>query len=387
MKMKSIAIAGAICASSLSLASATQYVYMTGSTAMRAIVYHTFADGTGVFDAAPTFVGYNGSSSAGANFMLFSNTIGTIPTIVKCHWSGSEAGIVDVSGSVNESFLDDSVIPGGSQLGTTPTGSSLTTNTVDLAMADNALAFSKTPGSSALQTFVGTIPFVVVKGSNSLPSVASITDVTDQQLRKILLVSGQKLALFTGVSTDTTNYVYISGRDNNSGTRVNTFGITGFGIKSAPKQIELDGTGNMLDTGAPFHYIGDIGFSSGGTLVGTLTTDTAASVDHVNAGHTGFLVLAYAGLSDANSVTNKSVVKLSYNGVFESPTSVIEGQYGLWGNEYALQASGASTQAQAVYTSLTAATGIGNYCDNVIAFAPATMNATRGGPTTDPTHK
>jgi hypothetical protein len=394
MKMKSIAIAGAICAGSMSLALAQpQYVYMTGSTAFRAATFATLSAPGAVFDNAPLYVGYNGSSASGANFMIFSNTItiAGIPTpiIVKCHWSGSEAGVADVSGSVNESFLDDSVIPGGSQLGTTPTGSSLTTNTVDLAMADNALAFSKNPGSSASQTFCGIIPFVFVKGSNSLAAVTNVTNVTDQQLRKTLLVTGQKLALFTGVAADTNNYVYISGRDSFSGTRVNAYGITGFGIKSAPKQIELDATtGNMVDTGAPFHYVGDIGFSSGGTLVQTLTNNTAASVDHVNVGKTGFLVIAYAGISDANSVTNKSVVKLSYNGVAESSAAIEEGQYGFWGNEYVLQSSGASSQAQTVYTKLAdPTTGIAGNCDGTIAISPNAMNATRGGPTTDPTHK
>ena len=42
--------------------------------------------------------------------MIFSNTVSTVPTIVKCAWSGSEAGIVDVSGSTAELFLQDGTL-------------------------------------------------------------------------------------------------------------------------------------------------------------------------------------------------------------------------------------------------------------------------------------
>jgi len=385
MKLKSFAMISAICAGSVSLASAQQYVYLTGSTAFRGTVYATL-NSTAVFDTAPTFVGYNGSSASGCNFMLFSNTIASTPTIIKCHWSGSEAGILDVSSSTQESFLSDTVIPGGTQLGTTPSGSQLITNGVDLAMADNAVAFSQNPGSSASQTFVGVIPFSWVRGSNNLASVSNLTNVTDQQIRKAL-AGGQKLALFTGVPTDTTNYVYVSGRDNGSGTRVNAFGISGYGIKTPPFQIELDGTGNMINLDGAGTYDGDYGFSSGGTLAGTLGIDTSGSADQVHTGNTGFVTIAYLGRSDANTAVNKGGIELSYNGVKESPTTIMEGQYGFWGNEYVLQRSGASSQAQAVYTKLKATTGIPASCDGVIAFNNTQMHATRGGPTTDPQHK
>src|SRR3981189_1937710 len=114
MKIKSLVIAGTLGLGLVNLASAVDYVYITGSTAMRGIVYHTFFDGNNVFDAAPSFVGFQGSSASGCNFMVFSNTIASTPTIVKCHWSGSEAGIADVSSANQQSFLADTVALDGS---------------------------------------------------------------------------------------------------------------------------------------------------------------------------------------------------------------------------------------------------------------------------------
>src|SRR3974390_753780 len=151
MKIKSLAMIGALaCGSGSPALAQPQYIYITGSTAMRSIVYHAFADGAGVFDATPNFVGYGSSTASSCSFMNFSNTLGgSTPTIVKCHWSGSEAGITDVSGSTQESFLNAPGVGGVAATGpngATPTGSQLITNGVDLAMADNNLSFSKTPG-------------------------------------------------------------------------------------------------------------------------------------------------------------------------------------------------------------------------------------------------
>jgi hypothetical protein len=386
MKIKTLVITGALSLGLVNLASAVDYVYVTGSTAMRGIVYHTFFDGNNVFDAAPSFVGFQGSSASGCNFMVFSNTIASTPTIVKCHWSGSEAGIADVSSAAQESFLADTVVLDGSFSTGTPSGSQLITNGVDLAFADNTLLFSQNPGSTAVQAFVGVIPFTFVRGTNSLPAAAAVNNITDQQFRA-LIKGGQKLALLTGNVTDTANYAYISGRDSLSGTRANTYGITGFGIKASPQQIELDNTGNMINLDGAGSYSGDYGFSSGGTLAGTLGKDTANSADQVHTGRTGFVTIAYLGRSDANTAIGVGGVELTYNGVSYSSNNIVEGKYALWGNEQVLKRAGVSTPGATVWTKLSSATGVPAKCDGVTAFSSVQMHAQRTGPTTDPSHK
>lgn len=388
MKMKSIVLTGVLTLGLVNMASAVNYVYVTGSTAMRGIVYHTFKDGTGVFDAAPSYVARGGGTSAsGANWMTFSNTIAGTPTIVKCHWSGSEAGVADVSTANQQSFLDDSVALDNTYSSSNPTGSQLITNGVDLAMSDTTTAFSKNPASTASQAFVGVIPFVFVRGFNSLPGITNFSNITDQQFRAAIK-GGQKLALYTGGVNDTTNYVYISGRDDGSGTRANAFGITGFGIKSSPSQIELDGSGNMIDLDGVGTYAGDYGFASGGTLAATLGIDTANKADQVHLGRTGFVTVMYAGRSDANTAINLGGVELTYNGVNYSSNNIVEGKYNFWGNAQALKRSGVSTPGAAVWAKWTnPTTGIPAYCDGVSAFSSAMMHAQRTGPTSDPSHK
>src|SRR5580704_2092926 len=100
MKINSTILAAVLALGLVGLAEAatTNYVYITGSTAARGVVFNALA--TNVFDSAPTIVAYNNSSSSslgGANFQLLAGTIGGTNVTVKTHWSGSEAGVVDVS--------------------------------------------------------------------------------------------------------------------------------------------------------------------------------------------------------------------------------------------------------------------------------------------------
>jgi hypothetical protein len=390
MKKKSFLLACLIGAASISLSQATQYIYLTGSTAARATVYNTLIAGVG-FDASPTFVGYGSGTPSGCTYMNFSNTVSGISTEVKCSWSGSEAGIADTAGTVSEAFLNDAGVGGVAGSGAnpaTPAGAELVTNTVDLAMADNALAFSKTPGSTALQTEVCTIPFVLVKNFNTVSDQSSLTNISVSGFQK-LASGGEKLALYTGNSADTNTYVYLSGRDSFSGTRANVFGDTAYGIKHNPEQIEIDGTsGAMLDPNGDGSYETTEGFSSGGTLAKSLGVDTSAAVDQLNGGN-GFVVVAYLGLSDAITAEGlgNPAVQLTYNGVAESAAAVIEGRYELWGNEYVLEKSGASSQAQTLYTKLVSATGIPSKTDGVSTISLSAMHATRTGPTTPPAHR
>src|SRR5262249_55486151 len=108
MKMKTILLAGALGLGAVNLASAAtvQYVYLTGSTAARTASYNAL-NSLNVWDSAPTFVGFGNSTASKSTYMIFSNSISSQPIIVKCLWSGSEAGIADVSSSAQEPFLND----------------------------------------------------------------------------------------------------------------------------------------------------------------------------------------------------------------------------------------------------------------------------------------
>ena len=387
MMQKSLVLASALSLAMASLAGAatTNYVYMTGSTAARAQVYATYNDVGVVFQAAPTVITQGSTSANGASYMSFygqlvGDSSGNI-TCVKAHWSGSEAGIADlVSGT--EAFLAD----GAANSLASATPGPFVNSPVDLAMADNNKTYSKNPTAAITGAFVGVIPFVFVKEKGSL---AGITNVTDAQIR-VILTGGSPAALVTGNAADT-SWVYLSGRDSLSGTRVNAQGDTAFGIKSSPQMVAVNADGSMLQVPAGSGTVlGDtgFGFGSGGTLAGQMGFDLsqATAVDlNVGSGH--YSVISYLGISDSQTAVAAGGTVLTFNGVAESPSNVQQGLYTFWGNEFVYRKNTVSSQAQSVYTLLASVTnGINAHADNVKLIDSRTMQATRNGPTSDVTH-
>jgi hypothetical protein len=378
MNTKSVLLAGALCLGIASLAEAQQYVYVTGSTAARAAFFATVTNGNTVFDAAPTIITQGSANPGSASFMWFSNTLGSVATIIKCHWSGSEGGIGDIAGSGTESFLADNAPSSSSTPG--PTVSS----TVDLAMADNDKAFSLNPNAAITGVKVCIIPF---KWEKEKGSAAALVNVTDQNLRQALVGNG-RLDLFTGNPADTT-YVYVSGRDNQSGTRVNEYGETGFGIFSAPSQLQVNPNGSMLDQGGGI-YLGDYGYSGGGSLATQMGSDltqvTSVDVSPNGTGVEKFSVIAMLGYGDSVTAEGNGATPLTYNGVAYSTQAVIDGQWNAWGNEFCYRKNTVSSQATTVFNKLTASTGISGHADGTVTISLSSMRAHRNGPTSDPIH-
>jgi hypothetical protein len=146
----------------------------------------------------------------------------------------------------------------------------------------------------------------------------------------------------------------------------------------------MDSSGNMLDLDPPNGvYAGDFGFSSGGTLAGTLGANTTAKSDLWN-GVTGYSVIAFLSRSDANTAITAGAIEITANGVAESPATVKEGTYTYWGNEYIYQKNGASSEAQSVYNNMLVS--IPNDVNGISAIKLTDMHATRSGPTSDPAH-
>jgi hypothetical protein len=378
MKLKKLIVASALSLGFVSLCEAGT-IYLTGSTAMRSSIYTTIRTPGSVFTALPTTTTYEGSSASGANYMVFSGTLvgGSGTTVIKCHWSGSEGGIRDVVTGATELFVDDSIVDGANHTGSPGTTIS---HSADLAMADSSQAFSrnKTP-TLTTGAKVAVITFTWVRN----PGLWTGTNINDMMIRQAL-VGACKRAVFTGNASDTNDYVYVSGRDNQSGTRVNQFGESGFGIFTLPNQIEMDSSGNMLDLDPPNGvYQGDFGFSSGGTLAGTLGANTTAKTDPISGG-TGYSVIAFLSRGDANTAIANGAIELTANGVAQNSANVKEGTYTYWGNEYIYQKNGASSEAQAVYNNMVAS--IPNDVNGTTAIKLTDMHSTRTGPTSDPTH-
>jgi hypothetical protein len=369
--------------------STAQTVYMTGSTAFRGNTFTALSTSGVVFNPAPTVTTWGNATASKGNFMTFVGTaVGGGALTVQCSWSGSEAGVADVALGTAEPFSADTAD------GTVHSGNPTTTanHVVDIAMADNDTPFSKTYGNNPTpptaivnKAEVGVVTFKWVRN----PGLWTGANVADYQIRQALTPPfGAFQAVFDG-NPASLHSVYVSGRDNGSGTRVNTFGISGYGIFTPPGQIELSG-GVMQSVGGKF--IGDFGFTSGGTLAGTLGTSTVGSTDSVNGG-TGFSVIAYLGFNDAATAVTAGATELTYNGVLFSLGAITEGNYDFWGNEYIMQNNAAVAPATTVYANLAALTGINstiplgaaNTAPNGIRLSD--MHTTRSGPLGDPQHK
>jgi hypothetical protein len=385
---------------SASAAAPQEVVYVTGSTAARGAFYNTVANGTtGIFTAAPAIIAY-GSTAATASKATFMEFYGTDAhtgqtLLITTDWSGSEAGIQDVSGTGTEGFnVDDSTAFGAAGSVTTPgTQPATVQHTVDIAQADNAKNFSKEPSTTAASAYDNlAIPFVFVRTTaNSAPFAAdlpSFNNITTDSFQN-LANGGDQLPLFTGNNADAGFFAYLAGRDDNSGTRVNTFGITGFGITSLPNQIELS-SGQLVainDPTLPSPYYTTEGQSSGGTLAKSLgdTSATADLIQDPTGATVGLIAVAYLGLSDAGTATAApyNAVQLSYNGVAYSTTAVEEGTYTFWGREYTFLRNAPSAPATWVNGKV-----IASLKNNTSGFeiSQSLLHVTRSGPTTPPTY-
>jgi hypothetical protein len=399
MKINKAILCAALGLSVAGIAGADE-IYMTGSTAARAAVYATLMNPGSVFSAVPVFTGF-GAAGNGDGYMAFSGTLvgGSGTTIINCHWSGSEAGITDTATPTGnpETFMADSLISSTTTSDTSGNPGSTQSHNVDLAMADNAPTYSPsyskiTNPALANQGIVGVVPFKWVRNPGVTPSGGvQFGNVTDSEIRQVLN-GGTKLSVFTGNSADSTTWVYVAGRDNSSGTRVNAFGDSGFGASSTPGQIEInaDGTLNYSSIRGVKTYTQDWGQSSGGSLAAELEISTASAAD-ANKSTTGYTAIGYLGVSDATTATTHGATLLTYNGVAFSDAAIEEGNYTFWGNEYVLQTAynygTQSTHVAAVYSSLTSSTtGVTSQADGNILIPLSAMHCSRTSPGADPTH-
>jgi hypothetical protein len=392
------AIIAAVLGLSVASVSEAANVYMSGSTAMRGVIYNAMTTPNIVFNSAGSvFTGYGGSGS-GDTYMAFSGVLkgGSGTTVIKCFWSGSEAGILDLVGGGSETFIADGSLNGLDNAGSPSVGTTGESKPVNLAMADTKQTYSQNPTPTLTHgTEVGIVTFKWVRN----PGVWTGGNVTDQQIRSAL-GGAAPIGLFTGANDDT-SYVYVAGRDTSSGTRANALGESGYGINTSVAQIVLSG-GAMTDPDGGGTYETDSGQSSGGTLAKSLNFITTAgtgvdlTANGTGAGGTGngFSVIAYLGYNDAKTAltaASNPATELTYDGVAFSTANVENGTYNFWGNEYLYEANNVNSTsnpaAQSTYTNLGSITsGVDTIFDDLSAIPLSQMHASRPGPNGDPSH-
>ena len=344
MKAIKTFIAGAFVLASLNLASAQTVLRITGSTAFRAATLTAIGH---ILNPGYT-VGYAGSSITGAGQSVYSGTTiaGNIPVVIKTSWSGSTGGLQTLS-QLNPVITVSNWLQIGS-IGSGLTGPYDAATPADVTMADSyqsSTAFTGTGFATLADNPVGVVGFTWVKGQTNDPTVAlsmaNVTNITELQARLLLATGSVPLSLFTGTPGDSVFNLDVTGRDEDSGTRTDTFIECGFGAFGSPLQYQPTIAGGVVTSVAPwpantvngisYTQLGHSGYSSGGTLASALNTpvNTGATDYYGNK----FALISYAGISDAVNV-NGGNNYLSYNGVPYSAANIQQGRYTFWSYEH-----------------------------------------------------
>jgi hypothetical protein len=383
MKKISLITVGLVAVGLVSTASATETLYITGSTAFRANVNNSLLnDGTalGLGSATSTVIGT--AYSSGGSSLVFSNTLSGNPILIKTAFTGSEAGIASL---LDRAILDPTPGFPSAPLPNTPlptflgddgtsTGPNNGTHLPDIALADTSqsVSLSKTPTLNIVGgTTLGIVQFAWLKGANNgQANYAHLSNVTLPQLNVLLGTGSLDLSFFTGTSSDFGTTIWLTGRNYGSGTRVNALIDTLYGYGNSVVQYAANPTyaaNGVLNKAATVNNlaenqikpIGNDGYDSGGGVAGVLgSTGTFTS-----------LPVGYIGLADATSIAGVALGGgvitgtyaggfsggftapvggqfLTVNGVAYSDQAIINGAYDYYGHEHIFTSS--SSQADGV---------------------------------------
>ena len=260
MKIKTLLFTGL---TGLALAGAAQaqttYIEITGATAFRSAAVTAI---NSAFNAGGNFAyAFANTSAAGNTTSLTNGSMqawkGTFPgiagtTIIRTSWNGSVEGVRAVAvpnATNNPLYLLESNIPGTLAAGggtpatrrfhSDPGGPGAAVNAtfyeqVESDMSFSDVAQSATPVSGLALTGgpVGVVVFSMIASKtwkdDSAGDTSGLTNITAQQFRSMAQLGSVPLSFFSGTSVHT-NRVYLTGRNDGSGTRTSYLAETGVG--------------------------------------------------------------------------------------------------------------------------------------------------------------
>ncbi len=188
-------------------------------------------------------------------------------------------------------------------------------------------------------------------------------------------------ALFTGDASDTNQFVYPVGRNNRSGTRVDTLACTRYGINVPVDQFNVggfpssDGTTPVLAENTDPND----GYNGGGDVEKAMHIDGSCQQTDPISGKAGWFAIAYLGIGDANTLLGNGGIWLSFNGIPYSNATVEEGQYSFWNYEYMYGRVGISGFAQTYGNNLASPRSLCNTCMQSSPVIRATRHTTESG--------
>lgn len=316
MKNKVSILATAATLALIGASSGQTVIDITGSTAGRSAVItavKALLDGE-----TATWVG-NDSETKANKQIYFGGTYGGQPVTVRMFWSGSAAGVRDISDAPQ---LDASYIvsnyAGAAGRNDTAALAAASAETVSEIGFSDVFQSSTTFTTNALadEVSVAVLPFVFMKNEGA---PAGLTNMTPALFSALYGGLGElPLAIFTGVAADSAKLVYATGRNNESGTRITTVANCYYSLNLQINQYE----GTVTDNVASINYVGNAGYSSGSsvaTLLGGTLADTNTSM------------VGYLGISDGASAAALGASYMKFNGVDYTADNVQNGSYTQWG--------------------------------------------------------
>lgn len=339
MKIKNTLLLAAASFAAASAVNAQTVIDVTGSTAGRSAVHNAIR----TVLSNETFV-YNGSSFNGASKVLFKGDISGTPVIVRTSWSGSAAGVRDVAQNNSSVWFANTSIDTNSL---NNTNVNLANNTANTVQDTAEIAYSDVFQSSTIygtptltDDKAGIIPF---KFYASADAPASVSNITSLQARTLFGAGYIPLAFFSGNNSDQATYIYATGRDPESGTRITGMAEIGYGVFGAVQHYQptvLSGAvTNVTLWPAGTYAEGNGGYTSGSGVKPVLEANGFAN---------GFGLISFTGSSDWSAIAKE----LTYNGVAYSADNVKEGKYTFWGYLHQMRHSSLAGTPLSFYNSL-----------------------------------
>ncbi len=318
MKLKHALLVLATAASALApVAHAQVQLTLIGSTAFRSAVkdrLSTLFDANSIANTAnSTTLFYSGTMSNAVP------SLGTNQVVIRTAFSGSISGMTDLKNGVYEPCINYD--------------GSATNVLADLAFGEGFPSSATPPiSASAFGTneILGVVPIVFVANNNLVNM--GVQNITREQASLLLFDSGPGgiPASFLGATgPNSTNVVYLIGRNTDSGTRITIEHVLGY-----------IGAESLWATNGNGGYIPNPGFSSGGSTANNIAG--------------GAQSIGYVGLSDYSTITNNATALL-FEGVAAIPFNVTTGKYPMWAYEHLYSRVGLSPNQQSVREALVAA--------------------------------
>lgn len=256
---KTILIAVLAIAAFAGTVQAQSRIHITGATAFRSAsvnsINQLFIDSGSPYSRtfANTDIGGTSKSFTGSSYHAWRGTItGLGSVIVKCSWNGSVEGIraVAVANSNNNAqYIGDGDLPAVPVTGSTQESktyallsSNFTQEVAQLAFSDVSVSSTPVSASSLTGGSVGVVVFAFC-ANKTWRDDALADNLGIQQFRALAAGGRAKASLFTGiqpVAGDATDkngkFVYLTGRNDGSGTRTSYLSETGVGASKAINQ-------------------------------------------------------------------------------------------------------------------------------------------------------